>query len=122
MAEGRDPGALLARYYTLPDGLRVCVRLARPTDARRIEALLTPDRDGLAARRLVTFDVRRRLVLCTTALIGTSERIVAVGGIELGAQVPDVLVSDDAVAPGAGGLLRDVLIGHAAAIADARAA
>lgn len=128
MSEGLDPGALLARYYSLPRGPRVCLRLARPRDAAGVRALLAargvaPDDLGLA--RLVGFDPARRIVLCATALIGSADTVVGVGAIELGEGAsgePTLLVVDEQLTEGLAELLRGALVGHAAAIARARAA
>lgn len=128
MSEGLDPGALLARYYALPRGPRVCLRLVRPRDGAGIRSLL--EAHGLAAddlrlARLVGFDLSRRIVLCATALIGSTDTVVGVGAIELGegaAPEPTLLVVDEELTDGLAKLLREALIGHAAALARARAA
>jgi hypothetical protein len=123
-----DPGALLARYYALPNGPRVCLRLVRPRDQAGIRELFDADGrplDELELARPVSFDLMRRLVLVATALIDASETIVGVGSIELGEQgsgEPTLVVVDDVRTEGLDQLLTDALIGHASAIARARAA
>jgi hypothetical protein len=128
MSPSLDPGALLARYYALPNGPRVCLRLVRPRDLDGIRALLHANgrtRDELELARLVDLDPRRRFVLVATALIGTIETVVGVGAIELGepmAAKPTLLLVDGDLTEGLDELLADALVGHATAIAQARAA
>jgi hypothetical protein len=128
VSPGLDPGALLARYYALPNGPRVCLRLVRPRDQEGIRELFDAHGrlvDELELARLVSFDLTRRLVLVATALIDTSEKVVGVGALELGEPAPGrptlVLVDDDRT-EGLDELLAEALIGHASAIARARAA
>lgn len=127
MSPGFDPGALLARHYALPTGPRVCLRLVRPRDQAGIRDLFDAHGrlvDDLELTRLVTFDLMRRLVLVATALIDTSEKVVGVGAIELGEEAsggPTLVLVDDDRTEGLDDLLADALIGHASAIARARA-
>jgi hypothetical protein len=85
------------------------------------------------ARRLVQFDPRRCYVLCACALIGSTERLVAVGSIDLtpdSAGEPDALIvdpemaeiTDPQVSEALTGLLWGALVGAAQAAARARAA
>jgi hypothetical protein len=128
MAEGFVPGALLARYYALPRGPRVCLRLARPRDHEGVLELLAAqgiEPSELQLARLVYFDLSERLVLCATALIGACERVVGVGVIELTSDAdpaPTLVAVDDELTGGLADLLRDALVGQAAAIGRARAA
>jgi len=92
-----DPGALLARSYPVADGVRVRLRLARPRDAGWLAALLA--RAGVAAddlelRRALTFDPRRRAVIAALGPAGAGESLMALGGIDLGAAAPDLLLAD----------------------------
>jgi hypothetical protein len=125
---GFDPGALLARTYALPRGPRVCLRLVRTRDLPGVGELLERQGirpDELELARLVNFDPRRRLVLCATALIGTAERVVGVGVIDLDqppGSPPGLMVVDDLATAGLAPLLTDALRGHAAALDRARAA
>ncbi|HWD75248.1 MAG TPA: hypothetical protein VG371_08920 [Solirubrobacteraceae bacterium] len=127
MSPGFDPGALLARHYALPNGPRVCLRLVRSRDRAGIRELFDAHGrlvDDLELTRLVTFDLTRRLVLVATALIDTSETVVGVGAIDLGEQAsggPTLVLVDDDRTEGLDDLLADALIGHASAIARARA-
>jgi hypothetical protein len=128
MVERLDPGALLARYYTLSRGPRVCLRLVRSRDADGIQRLC--ERAGitlgeLELARLVNFDPGTRIVLCATALIDSAETVVGVGVLELGVDselVPRLVVADEERTDGLAGLLRDALVGHAALLVRARAA
>jgi hypothetical protein len=128
MSPTLDPGALLARHYALPEGPRVCLRLARPRDRDGIRELFDAHGwrlDELEPARVLSFDVTRRLVLVATALIGATEAVVGVGTIELNGPVPDeptVVLAAEALRRGVEPLLRDALVGHAATIVRARAA
>ena len=123
MAEGHDPGALLAHYHALPRGPRVCLRLARRRDLAGIADLFT--RQGipvheLSLARLVSFDLLSQLVLCATALIGTTETVVGVGAIELDRPTePTLVVVDDAETEGLAELLAGALVAHATAVRSA---
>jgi len=123
-----DPGALLARYYVLPRGPRVCLRLARIRDLPGIQEFfaghgLAPDELELA--RLVRADPRRQIVICATALVNGAETIVGVGAIDL-ERMPDrepepmLLLVDDRLTDGLEELLADALMGRAQALSRAR--
>jgi hypothetical protein len=123
MLEGFDPGALLARYYDLPRGPRVCLRLARVGDLPGLEDLFArqgrPD-DRLELARLVRSDPRRRLVICATALIDSVPTVVGVAAVSLeapGCVEPELLVVDDGITDGLGELLAAALHGRARALA-----
>jgi hypothetical protein len=128
MADRLDPGALLARYYALPRGPRVCLRLVRRRDADGIRRLC--ERAGmqlgqLELARLVTFDPATEIVLCGTALIDSAETVVGIGVIELGEGrdlVPKLVVVDEERTQGLARLLHDALVGHACLLVRARAA
>jgi hypothetical protein len=128
MVERLDPGALLARYYTLSRGPRVCLRLVRSRDADGIRRLC--ERAGitlgeLELARLVNFDPGTRIVLCATALIDSAETVLGVGAIELGHDlelVPRLVVADEELTDGLAALLRDALVGYASVLVRARAA
>lgn len=129
MTDRLDPGGLLARYYPLRRGPKVCLRLVRPRDLDGIRELLrdhAPQADELEPGRLVTFDLSRRLVLCATALIEHSERVLGVGAIDLETDddlpAPSLLVVDRERTDGLERLLHDALTGQASAIRRARAA
>jgi hypothetical protein len=125
VAASFDNGALLARSYALVRGPRVRLRLAQVRDAGAIAALLErcgQDPEALAVARLTRFDPRRRVVICASALIGSSETVVGVGAIELGAREPELLMVDDELTEGLDVLLRPALIGRSSAAADRHAA
>ena len=98
---------------TLPDGLHLRVRLPHASDRAGLRALL--GRLGLEAEELdvaraLRFDPARRTVACATAWIDGEERLVAWGAIDAGRHAPDLLLADDATAPGAGGALAAALL------------
>jgi hypothetical protein len=90
-----DPGALLATTHEA-GGLRVKLRLTRPSDALRVRAFLERIRPALAAeaRRFVFFDPRERLVLAATAPIDGAERIVGLGDVTVDQPDPLVLAGE----------------------------
>jgi hypothetical protein len=115
----------MARHYLLPDGLRVCLRLARVRDReglRRLCASRGAELDELELARLVAFDPRRRLVICATALIGSAETVLGAGAIDLTGDADPWLLVTDERAEGLGPLLVDALLGRAQALRRARAA
>jgi hypothetical protein len=127
MAVSHHPGALLASSYALPRGPRVTLRLVRGRDLSGIRGLARragADLDELALVRLVNFDLSAQIVMCATALVGTSETVVGVGAIELDAPnpAPSRLIVDEELTDGLAGLLTGALTGHAAALARARVA
>ncbi len=127
MTSSFDPGALLARYYQLPRGPRVCLRLARVRDLAGIEQLVHRQGltvTGLELARLLRSHPRERIVICATALIGSAETIVGVGVIELGglAHEPTWVIADQEATEGLEELLYEALVGRACALARARAA
>lgn len=95
---------LLNATTALADGARLRIRLPHRADRTGLRALL--ERLGLAGDdlelvRALRFAPRERVVACATAFVGGSERLVGVGAIDLGAREPDLLVVDEAQAPGA---------------------
>ncbi len=125
MAESFAPGALLARFYPLPRGPRVRLRLARIGDTAGIEALLArrgAALDAVDLARLVRSDPRERVVICATALIGSRETIVGLGAIDVedaGVAAPKLLVVDDQITDGLDELLAGALESRAQALARA---
>jgi hypothetical protein len=123
---GADPGALLGHSFPLGDGPRVRLRLARMRDLPAIRALF--ERRGVVAdelerARLVRVDPRDRIVICATALIGSGEKIVGIGAIDVeptAAIEPSVLVVDDRASEGLDRLLAGALIGRARALTRGR--
>ncbi|MEO6858352.1 MAG: hypothetical protein ABI323_07170 [Solirubrobacteraceae bacterium] len=122
-----DPGALLARSFTLARGPRVRLRLARLGDLAAIEALLRgegEEPDALDLARLLRSDPRQQLAITATALIGSTETVVGFGAIDLRqpGRMPQPLVVDRAVTEGLDDLLCDALLGRAQALQRTRAA
>ena len=125
MIEGFDPGALLARSYELPRGPRVCLRLARVRDLGAIEALVAGagiEPDALELARLVRGDPRQRVVICATALVGSAETLVGVGGWDVGSSKPTLVIVDESATEGLVDLLAGALAGRVASLSRARAA
>ena len=126
MSPAHDPGALLARYYALPTGPRVRLRLVRRRDRDGIRDLFAErgrTLSELELARLVAGDIARRRVLVATTLIAIRETIVGVGAVELDADVKDpTVLARDPLGDGLEELLRDALIGHAATLVHARTA
>ena len=96
---------LLSSAHRLDDGLRVRLRLPYTDDHRRVadlHARLGLPIDEMGARRLLRFDPRRGGVVCALAWIGGSEVLV---GLAVAGADGEVLVADEATAPGVGDLL-----------------
>lgn len=137
MASDFNPGPLLGQIFQLAQGVDVRLRLAHFSDWPAIAELMAHQRTELTpavagARRLVQFDPSRCYVVCACALIDSTERLVAVGAIDLtddGVE-PDVLIidpelaelTDAPVSEALTGLLWGALVGAAQAAARARAA
>ena len=122
-----DPGALLARSYTLPAGPRVILRLARIRDVGAIEDLFAREGRGVTSlelARLLHSHPRERLLLCATALIAGRETVVGFGaiGLDRPGLSPTLIVTDCEQAPDVGSLLGQALLGRAEALARTRAA
>jgi GNAT superfamily N-acetyltransferase len=89
MPESRltDPGALLATTHEAGGGLRVRLRLARPTDALRVRELLqrlssesVPDS---LVRSFIFQNPRERLVLAATAPLDGGEELIGMVSVGL---------------------------------------
>ena len=122
MVRGTDSGPLLGPSYQLPGGPRARLRVARPSDAAGIRRLLADLGVELDLLPLLRFDPRRRIAVCASALVGSSEVILGVGAIDLDGSEPDALIVDERQAPGLSDLLHAALLGRAAASQRARAA
>lgn len=107
---------LLIGTHHLPGRLCVRLRLPHGGDHAPLAGLLA--RLGVAApelerRRMVALDLRRRLAVCATAWTGEGELLVGYAAAPRdGAGEPDVLLADEAAAPGVGALLRAALAEH----------
>ena len=102
-----DPGAMLASTHELPDGSRVRLRLARPTDLDRIESFLESAGTDERGRRFAFYDPRERLVLAATSPAGNGEEIAGLADVTFrdDRAAVDVLVDGDAGGRGLGALL-----------------
>jgi hypothetical protein len=119
-----DPGALLGQSFSLDEGPRVRLRLARLRDRPAITALLErqgQSADELALARLVRVDPRERVVICACALLGSVEELIGIGAIDVGRRDPGPVLVDDRAPSGLEELLRSSLVGRANALSQARA-
>jgi hypothetical protein len=122
MVGSSSPGPLVGRTYSLPDGLRIRLRLSRARDAVGIARLLERDPQSLDVARLVRFDPRRRAVICATTLIDAAETVIGVGAIDLDAAQPDALLVADELDGALRELLGEALVCYANAVASRRVA
>jgi hypothetical protein len=100
---------LLSSAHRLNNGLRVRLRFPYTDDQRRVADLyarLGLALDEMGTRRLLRFDGRRRRVVCAVAWIEGSDVLVGLAASEPGGEL---LVADEAAAPGVGDLLRRAL-------------
>ena len=122
-----DPGTLLATTHAADGDLRVRLRLARPSDGRRVHAFLSglsgetlrrrfftaaPGIDDGLVQRFTFFDPRQRLVVAATTFSDGSEEIVGLADavlLETGLTELAVVVDDDAQGRGVGKLLTEVI-------------
>lgn len=123
-----EPGALVGIVHELPAGLRVTLRLTKPSDAPRVRALL----DRLSAETLrrrffspmpavpertvehfTFYDPRKRLVLAATVPAAGVEQIVGLADLALspggGAPELGLVVDDEHQGRGVGRLLAGAL-------------
>jgi hypothetical protein len=104
---------LLSTAHRLDGGLRVRLRFPYTDDHRRVADLyarLDLPLDEMGARRLLRFDARRRRVVCALAWIEGADVLVGLAASEPGGERDaDLLVADEAAAPGVGDLLRRAL-------------
>jgi hypothetical protein len=91
-----DPGTLLATTHDA-GGLRVRLRLARPSDALRLEAFLESHAPWLASqvKRFTFYDPRERLVVVATAPLEGSEEIVGLADLGIPQRREATVVVDD---------------------------
>jgi GNAT superfamily N-acetyltransferase len=126
-----DPGTLLATTHQAGDGLRVRLRLCRPSDGRRVRTFLdhlspetrhrrflvaTPQVGDNHVRHFTFYDPRERLVVAATHPEGRAEAIVGLADcalLETGLAELALVVADDAQGRGVGKLLSEVIAGLA---------
>jgi hypothetical protein len=107
----------MLRPATLSNGLRVRLRLTRPSDRGCLRDLLDNlgvEADDFTLGRLTRFDPRERTAICATVFAGGAEAAVGYGAIDRFADAPDILMADEAAAPGLAELLARALRNHAA--------
>lgn len=114
-------GSIFDRTRTLDDGRLVRLRLARPSDSGAVRGLLEQlgvTAGDLELARLLSFDPRRRTVVCALAPIDGSETLVGIAAIELraGAEA-DLVVADRVLGALLERLLRDAARSHARRVA-----
>ena len=122
-----DHGALTPQSYALARGPLVRLRLVRLRDLDSIRSLAAKAGlvcEELELARLVRCDLRRRLVLCATAIVDSAEAVLGVGMIELGrsATMPSMLLVDAELTDGLHAVLADALVGRARELAGATVA
>lgn len=102
---------------TLPDGVRVRLRMPHRFDVVRLREL--QDRIGLAAdelllSHLLRFDPRSGVVVVATILIDRTEEIVGLAAMSRDADDADLVLADERATPGVGAVLEDALRAHTA--------
>ncbi len=100
---------------TLPSGLRLRLRIPHRSDTVRLRDLfarLDVQTDEPALSRLVRFDPRERVSVVASVLLARSEELVGIAVAEHGADEPELLVTDEIQAPGAGTVLAASLRAH----------
>jgi hypothetical protein len=104
---------LLTGSHRLANGVRVRLRYPHARDRAAVGALharLGLPADELEVRRMLSFDLRHRRVVVAVAWVDGVETLVgAAGGSHAGDPAPDVLLADEALAPGITELLRAAL-------------
>jgi hypothetical protein len=104
---------LLSFAHPVHNGVRVRLRFPHTDDHRRVadlHARLGLPLDEMGTRRLLRFDLRRERVVCALAWIDGAELLVGIAATgPPGDPAGEILVADEAVAPGVGALLRRAL-------------
>ena len=101
--------SVFSRTHPLLAGPRVRLRLARASDAERVECLLRErgmDGQAFGVRRLLRYDPARRSVIAAFAPLDGAEALVGIAALDHapGAEV-DTLVVDERLTLGLGDLL-----------------
>jgi acetyltransferase len=122
-----DPGTLLATTHEVEDGLRVRLRLARPSDAARVRDFLEslspetrrrrfftamPEVPDTIVRHFTFYDPRERLIVVAMAMTDHHEVLVGIADValqETGVAELAVVVGDDTQSLGVGTLLTEVI-------------
>jgi len=122
-----DPGALMATTHEVGDGLRVRLRLARPSDGELVRAFLEtlspetrhrrffspmPVVGERMVRHFTFFDPRERLIVMAAAMTQGHEQIAGIADVALlgtGVAEVAVVVDDQLQHQGLGKLLTEVI-------------
>jgi RimJ/RimL family protein N-acetyltransferase len=122
-----DPGTLLATTHEVDGGLRVRMRLTRPSDGLRVRGFLeglspetrkrrllapAPAIEDDAVRHFTMFDPRARMVVAATAPVDGGETIMGLADVELlhtGVAQVGVVVDDRHQQRGVGTLLAEAV-------------
>ena len=108
---------LLSRSHSIADGTRVRLRLPHGGDRAGLEALherLGAPLEEVRLRRILRFDPRACLSVCATTFHGMTEVLVAYGHVDREGN-GELVVADEAAAPGVTGLVRAALAERTAA-------
>jgi hypothetical protein len=98
---------MLAATHGLPDGSRVRLRLARPSDLTRIDAFLT-GLDDARPRDFAFYDPRERLTIAAARPGEPGEEIVGLAVVEIAGGDTELVVPDDDSGAAVGELLTAV--------------
>jgi acetyltransferase len=127
-----DPGAMLGTIHELASGLRISIRLTRPSDAPRVRAFLErlspearltrflvpmPEIEESTVNHFTFYNPRERLVLAATAPLAGVEEIVGMADIVLvdtGVAELGVVVDDEHQGQGVGRALTEAVASFAA--------
>lgn len=122
-----DPGGMLARTHEVGGGMRVRLRLTRPSDAVRVRSFLErlspesrrrrfftamPVINHTPVRHFTYYNPRERLVVAATAHVGGTETIVGIADVSLlstGLAEIGLVVGDEHQARGVGALLSEAI-------------
>jgi RimJ/RimL family protein N-acetyltransferase len=122
-----DPGTLMATTHQVGDGLRVRLRLSRPSDTPRVRAFLeglSPETRHLrfftamptvpehVVRHFTFYNPRERLIVVAAAMIDGHEQILGLADVVLldtGVAELAVVVDDELQQRGVGKLLTEVI-------------
>jgi hypothetical protein len=100
---------------TLPTGQRMRLRMPHAQDRARLRELLERlgvSLDDLQLSRALRFDPRERMSLVAMVLVGRSEELVGFAVMDRFAADPELVLADDARAPGAAAILEQTLRAH----------
>ena len=93
----------LHRVTTLSSGTSIRVRLAHASDVPRLVELIERlglEADDLELARALRVDPRDRVAMVAAALVDRSEELVGLALMHRFAEAPDLVLADEALAPG----------------------